>query len=419
MLADVIAFLLSLDLYAFLYMFWFFVIFDFTRYMLSLVGVVFSALVEKFTAPLEFNAPVSIILAGHNEAHALERCVRSLHEQTLKQLELIVVDDGSTDDTAKVGQNLQKQQLIDRFIRSDVRGGKSSAVNLGLNYCNHEIVCVVDIDTSFDRDAFEQLIKPFADPKVGAVSGNLGTRNSEFNMLTRFQCIEYLMNISLGRRFTAMLNILAIVSGAFGAFRRSAVDSVGGWEVGPGEDADISDKLRRAGWNVAFAHNAWALTDVPTSLNAFIKQRLRWNRSVIRYRFRKFSNAYQPFSKNFRFRDVLASFNILFFQVIMAISFFYYLYWIFINFGQKGWLILLATVFLYSLEDFIAFIVACVLYPKMRPARLGMYLIGSGLFNTYILRTIRVFAYLDELIFRRSYKDPYVPSKVRLMTEQM
>ena len=339
MLADVIAFLLSLDLYAFLYMFWFFVIFDFTRYMLSLVGVVFSALVEKFTAPLEFSSPVSIILAGHNEGHALERCVRSLHEQTLKQLELIVVDDGSTDDTAKVGQRLQKQQLIDRFIRSDVRGGKSSAVNLGLNYCNHEIVCVVDIDTSFDRDAFEQLIKPFADPKVGAVSGNLGTRNSEFNLLTRFQYIEYLMNISLGRRFTAMLNILAIVSGAFGAFRRSAVDSVGGWEVGPGEDADISDKLRRAGWNVAFAHNAWALTDVPTSLNAFIKQRLRWNRSVIRYRFRKFSNAYQPFSKNFRFRDMLASFNILFFQVIMAISFFYYLYWIFINFGQKGWLI--------------------------------------------------------------------------------
>ncbi len=120
MLSDVIDFLQGMDIYAFLYMFWFFVIFDLTRYMFSLVGILFSALVEKFSTPLEFTAPVSVILAGHNEAHALEKCVRSLHEQTLKELQIIVVDDGSTDNTRQVARQLESRGLIDRFIVATV-----------------------------------------------------------------------------------------------------------------------------------------------------------------------------------------------------------------------------------------------------------------------------------------------------------
>lgn len=302
-------------------------------------------------------------------------------------------------------------------MSSGIRGGKSSAVNLGLQYCSHDIVSVVDIDTSFDRDAFEQLIAHFADPKVGAVSGNLAVRNPDETIMTRFQTIEYLLSISLGRRFTSMMGILSIVSGAFGAFRRQAVEAVGGWEVGPGEDADITDKLRRAGWTIKFAPNAWSMTDVPIGFSAFARQRLRWNRSVIRFRLRKYRPVFNPFSAAFSFKNMLAASNILFYQVVLAVTFYVYVGWLFWAFEGKAVIILAMTSLLYFLQDLLSFALVCVLYKDQQPARYALYILGYGLFATFVQRAIRLYAYIDELIFRRSYSDSYVPAKVRDVTE--
>lgn len=417
MIVDALDILRQLDLGAFLYMFWHYVIFDFTRYTVSLLAVFTAAFIDRTPEPGDFVAPVSVILAGFNEAGSLRKCALSLREQTLDVLELVVADDGSTDNMLEVAARLREEGLVDKVVSSGIRGGKSSTVNLALQYCSHDIVSIVDIDTSFDRDGFAQLIAPFADPKVGAVSGNLGVRNADATMMTRFQTIEYLLSISLGRRFTSMLGILSIVSGAFGAFRRGAVQEVGGWEVGPGEDADITDKLRRAGWVIRFAPNAWSMTDVPTKVSAFAKQRLRWNRSVIRFRFRKYRQVFNPFSAQFSFSNMLAASNILFYQVLLAATFYIYVVWLFWTFEDKAIIILLATSLLYFFQDLLSFAIVSILYKEREPTRYVLYIFGYGLFATFIQRAIRLYAYLDELIFRRSYSDSYVPTKVRKATE--
>lgn len=418
MFIDAIDMIRQLSLSSFIQMFWYFIIFDITRYFLSIITIVGVELLTPKNKSLPFHAPVSVILAGHNEGAVLRQCVMSLKEQTHQQLQIVMSDDGSTDNMLEVGRQLKREGLLDVVVSNSIRSGKSSAVNIGFQYCIHDIIVLVDVDTSFDRDAFESIIQPFSNPKVGAVSGNIAVRNVQDSILARFQFIEYISSISIGRRFTSMLGILSIVSGAFGAFRREAINAVGGWEVGPGEDADIIAKLRRTGWHIVFAPHAWSATDAPKSLKILIKQRLRWNRSVIR-RLRKYRAAFNPFGRHFCLSNTLALMNVLFFQVILSASFYFYIVWVFWFYGSdKAGLILLTSSLFYFSESMITFLLAAWLYPEIKIIRLFPYLLGKILFVTYFLRGIRLFAYLDEIIFRRSYEASFVPSKVRKVIER-
>jgi cellulose synthase/poly-beta-1,6-N-acetylglucosamine synthase-like glycosyltransferase len=160
---------------------------------------------------------ISVLMPGHNEGASLRQTVIGLREQTRNDAQVVVIDDGSTDDMAAVGQQLKAEGLIDVFVVTDLRGGKSAAANLGLTYCTGDVVIIADIDTSFDRDALERVIEPLQDPEVGAVSGNIAVRNTAASVVARFQAIQYLLSISLGRRVTNMLDVVFIVSGAFAA----------------------------------------------------------------------------------------------------------------------------------------------------------------------------------------------------------
>jgi len=421
MLEYAVDFLGSLNFERFLTLFWYWVLFDFTRYIISLVPIIAVVIAEKLRGKPKDSAarraalrdtPVSVLLAGHNEADSLEKTIRSIHEQGLRQCEIIVIDDGSTDAMLAVATSLQRQGLITTVLSTGIRSGKSAALNLGRHHCRHDIIIMADIDTTFDNGAFVRLLEPMDDPDVGAVSGNLGVRNASANVITRIQALEYLDSISVGRRFTALANILAIVSGAFGAFRKSALESIGFWEVGPGEDADITDKLRRAGWRIAFAPHAWALTDVPETLGAFARQRLRWNRSVIRFRLRKYRPNLNPFSAGFRVENALSTLNILFFQAGLAAVFFIYILSLPALYGDLALIILLTVSIFYIIEDFVIYVFIIFLYPERETLRLTPYLPVSSIFRAFLLRGIRAYAYMDELIFRRSYKDEYVPRRV-------
>lgn len=332
-------------------MFWHFIIFELPRYFLAIIAVaichVFSLDNEGEHTQDVTRKTVSLLLPGHNEASALRQTILSMQEQTVKPNQIIVVSDGSTDGMEKEADKLKKEGLIDIVLSTDIRCGKSAAANLGLGYCTGELVIITDVDTSFDRDAFEKIIQPFGDSSIGAVAGNLGARNWHKNVVTAYQSIQYLTSISLGRRVSDMLGILAIVSGAFAAFRIEVLNEIGGWEVGPGEDADLTIKIRRSGWKIKFAPDSWCLTDVPESLFALIRQRLRWNRSTIRIRMRKFAVVFNPFHKSFSLLDAISSFDTLFFQFGLALSFLIYLIWIFYFFGGGAFIIFLITTALY------------------------------------------------------------------------
>ena len=411
-----LSFLRSLDFSSLTLLFWYTVIFEIPRYTIGSIVIGATSLWERPRPPeLIPNCKLSIVLAGHNEAKPLRTCIDGLAEQTiladLGVIEVIVVDDGSTDRTIDVALDLQREGRIDKVLRLEQRGGKSAAVNLGLFACSGDIVMISDIDTTFDRSAFAEMVGYFADPRVGAVCGNLGVRNADVSLITRCQAIEYAIGISLGRRIQDTLGILTIVSGAFGAFRRTALEQVGGQDVEVGEDADLTMKLRRAGWQVRFAPDAHALTDVPETVSALIAQRLRWDRGLITIWMRKFRGVFDPRQSTFRLIDVAALADVLGYQIVLAFALPVYLVWLYWHLGDLATTIIEATLIGLMALNVLSFLVA-VATGIHTPVRLILYLPLYTVLQLTLMRVIRIVAIVQELIFRSSYRDPYVPARV-------
>ncbi|MGZ8995259.1 MAG: glycosyltransferase family 2 protein, partial [Rhodospirillales bacterium] len=280
--ADPIDYLASLDAAALIAAFSVSVLLDIPRYTFGFLAVLVAEVGGRRRRPALTHLPsISVIIPGHNEAQSIRRCVLSLREQTVRDLEIICVDDGSIDATAEEIYRLRADGLIDVGLVCRIRSGKSSVCNLAIARARGEIIVAVDADCTFDRDAIEHIVRPLLDPRVGAVSGNIAVRNAEASLVAGVQSAEYLIGISLGKRALDFLNVVACASGAFSAFRRSAVVAIGGMDIGPGEDLDLTLRLRQAGWRIRFAHDAWCLTDVPLTLAAFIRQRLRWERDAL------------------------------------------------------------------------------------------------------------------------------------------
>ncbi len=140
MISTGIDFLFTLDLAGFIGVFWFYFLFELPRYTLSTIAVGWRAAFEAETPLPPPNLPISIMMVGHNEGDALERAVLGLREQTHNNLQIVIVEDGSTDNMAQEGARLQRVGLVDRFLSTGIRGGKASALNLGLQLCENEIV---------------------------------------------------------------------------------------------------------------------------------------------------------------------------------------------------------------------------------------------------------------------------------------
>jgi biofilm PGA synthesis N-glycosyltransferase PgaC len=402
------------------FIYWHFLLLELPRYLLTDVLVLAREFYPRkspagsgFAQQLyKRNSLISIIIPCYNEEATILKTIRSLQLQNYPYLEIIVVDDGSADRTPLICNALTRQAEI-IYVRNFLRGGKSSAANLGLKYCRGEYVICADADTTFDRDAIWHMLDAFADPRIGAVSGNIRIRNVRENLLTRMQAVHYLISISVGRMVSSWLNILLIVSGAFGGFRRQLVEQVGGWDVGPGEDADLTLKSKQQGSKIAFAPRAICLTDAPVTVKGFIRQQRRWNRSVIRYRLRKYSRLLNPFNIEFDLWAFLGTLDILIYQILLAYSFIIYLGWLFIYHRPIMLFVLVSSYVLYTLNNGLQLGIAWLLSErKAQDARLFIYLPLYSFFSGYFLRFIRIFAYTEELFFRTSYSDPQVPRKV-------
>ncbi|ADB29851.1 polysaccharide deacetylase [Kribbella flavida DSM 17836] len=216
--------------------------------------------------------PVTVIVPAYNEAAGIEAAVRSLIASD-HPIEVIVVDDGSTDGTADLVEALRLPGV--RVIRQP-NAGKPAALNTGLLAASHELVVMVDGDTVFEPDAVRWLVQPFADAAVGAVSGNAKVGNRR-GLLGRWQHIEYVVGFNLDRRLFDLAECMPTVPGAVGGFRRSALQRIGGLsDVTLAEDTDLTMALCRDGWRVVYEERAVAWTEAPASLGALWRQRYRW-----------------------------------------------------------------------------------------------------------------------------------------------
>ena len=226
----------------------------------------------RVTGP-QWLPPVSVLVPAYNEAVGIESAVRSLAASDYPVLEILVIDDGSTDGTGDIvaGLNLPGVRLV-----RQANGGKAAALRAGTRLATHDILVMLDGDTVFESDTIRLLVQPLRDPKVGAVSGNTKVGNRR-GLLGRWQHLEYVSGFNLDRRLLDLLRCITTVPGAAGAFRRQALDAAGGLSTDTlAEDTDITMAVLRAGYEVVHEERARAWTEAPSSINDLWRQRYRW-----------------------------------------------------------------------------------------------------------------------------------------------
>ncbi|WP_327179301.1 bifunctional polysaccharide deacetylase/glycosyltransferase family 2 protein [Streptomyces sp. NBC_01335] len=228
---------------------------------------------RRFSWGPEVVRTVSVVVPAYNEKECIAGTLTSLAAST-HPIEIVVVDDGSTDGTAEIAESLGLPQV--RVVRQE-NAGKSAALNNGVRAARHDLVVMMDGDTVFEPDTVARLVQPFADPGVGAVAGNAKVGNRS-TLIGAWQHIEYVMGFNLDRRMYDLLGCMPTIPGAIGAFRREAVLQAGGMsEDTLAEDTDITIALHRAGWRVVYAEHARAWTEAPSSFGQLWRQRYRWS----------------------------------------------------------------------------------------------------------------------------------------------
>jgi cellulose synthase/poly-beta-1,6-N-acetylglucosamine synthase-like glycosyltransferase len=367
-------------------------------------------------AVFDYCPSVCAIIAGYNEEDTIEATLASIWG-TYPWMEIIVVDDGSIDDMVGAARRFAHTHDRVRVLRREERGGKSSAMNWARIYTQAEIIVVVDADSHLGPAAIWEMAQPFQDPRVGAVAGAVLARNPFTSLATWLQAYEYLSTIFVGRMVAAKLGILGIVSGAMGAFRRTALEQVGGWDVGPPEDLDLTLALRKMGYRVAFAPYAECFTELPTTWTALARQRLRWERSgVVRNHCRKHLDLAHPWAPHFRFSNFFTVLESWFFNIFCMYGIWIWAIWFFYTLPDDWWQILLVLYFCYLTFEFIQILVG--IYYSNAPRRdLVIYTVFFvvPLYQMFLL-TVRGIATTEEILFRKSFQDNYVPERVRHAT---
>jgi poly-beta-1,6 N-acetyl-D-glucosamine synthase len=227
----------------------------------------------------DYNPLVSLIVPAYNEAKVIERTINSLLQLTYDRKEILVVDDGSEDDTLKIIENIARNAPI--IVISKPNGGKWSALNKGVEKAKGEIVICIDADTILVKDAIEPLIPYFANKEIAAVAGNIKVGNRG-KIITKLQALEYVLDINLLRRSESTLGKITIVPGPLGAFRKSVIEEVGMYSGDTfAEDADLTMSILKAGYKIKYEKKALGYTEAPTTLLDLGKQRYRWYRGQI------------------------------------------------------------------------------------------------------------------------------------------
>jgi cellulose synthase/poly-beta-1,6-N-acetylglucosamine synthase-like glycosyltransferase len=279
------------------------------------------------------------------------------------------------------------------------------------------VVVVIDADSVLGPNALWEIVQPLRDDRVGAVAGTVVVRNSFETLATWMQAYEYLCTIFVGRPLAARLGILGIVSGAFGAFRRPALDRVGGWDVGPPEDLDLTLTLRKCGYRVACAPYAQCLTEAPTSWKALYRQRLRWERSgAVRNHCRKHLDLAFFWLPSFRLLNLAVLVESWFFSIFCAYSILAWSIFFALRLPENGWMVLWTLYCCYLTFELLQ--VLSILYYtndfRRDLAVVCVFFLAPlyGLLNL----VVRIICTAEEVFLRKSFQDNYVPAKVRQAT---
>jgi poly-beta-1,6-N-acetyl-D-glucosamine synthase len=222
---------------------------------------------------------VTVLIPAYNEEAVVATCVEAARAADYPELEILVLDDGSTDRTAEVAAAAATGDRRVEVIRDSTNKGKAERLNVGFARARHDLVTVIDADTHLHPSALKLLVARInRSHKIAAVAGAPHVTNRT-NLLCAMQMIEAASIIGLIRRTQAVAGRVGVVAGVLGLFRKEAVLAVGGYrgEMAT-EDIDLSWRLLLAGWHTTYEPAALVGMEVPSKLPALWSQRRRWAR---------------------------------------------------------------------------------------------------------------------------------------------
>ena len=339
-----------------------------------------------------FNPRVTIIVPAYGEEVTIATSIKSLVNQTYKNLEILIMDDGSKDNTYKIAKKFEgyyKGKTIKVLTKKN--GGKSRALNFAIERCSGELVMCVDADSKLDNDAVELMVRYFQDKEISAVAGSVFVSNTN-NLLTKLQALEYIEGLNMVRNGQAWLKLVNIIPGPIGMFRKSAILEVGRYAHDTfAEDADLTLKLIERGHKIDFEPDAIAKTEAPDELLILLKQRYRWTRGILQA-IRKHSVHLFNFS-NFNFSIVLwyMLFEAIFWPFM---DLFVNVFLIYISFVQGVNTLLIYWWLLFTIVD-ISGALYCILITNEKKT-LAFYAIFYRLYFISIINIAKIFATIEE-----------------------
>ena len=225
---------------------------------------------------------VTIIVPCYNEQDVIVPSLRSTIAQTYPNLEIIVVDDGSSDRTYELAKVFEFDDGYRSLkVLSKVNGGKSRALNYGIEKAKGNLICCVDADSKLDKFAIELLVQHFKNPEIAAVAGSVSVINTD-TFLTKLQALEYIQGLNMVKNGQAFLKLVNIIPGPLGMFRKEAMKEVGYYSHDTfAEDCDLTLSLIAKGYKIDFEPDAIAHTEAPEDLLDLLKQRYRWTRGIL------------------------------------------------------------------------------------------------------------------------------------------
>ena len=225
---------------------------------------------------------VTVLIPARNEELVIGNLLKQMTELTYPQekLEVLVIDDGSTDMTGEIGDMYAREHRFIKAIHRQNGGkGKPAALNDGLKFSNGEIVLTFDADYYPQRDIIEKLAAPFADPEVGAVQGRITVLNEEDSLVSKIVTMERIGGYRVDQQARDDLALVPQYGGTVGGFRRDLLEMIGGWDPDMlTEDTDLTVRFIIQGYQVRYVSDAEAYEEAVTTWKAYWGQRYRWAR---------------------------------------------------------------------------------------------------------------------------------------------
>ena len=336
---------------------------------------------------------VTVLVSCYNEELVLKASLESLLKQTYKNFEILVIDDGSRDNTYRIAKSMEFTENDKRLVAyTKANSGKADSLNFGIEQSKGELILTVDADSKLSPNSIELMVEYFDDPKIGAVAGSVYVTNKT-TLWAKLQALEYIQGLNLVRNGQAYLQLVNIIPGPIGMFRKSAMLEVGCYHTDTfAEDCDLTLNLINKKYKIDYEIDAVSYTEAPEELNNLLKQRYRWTRGILQSVI-KHKDKLWKLHKNFSMSMVM--WYMLFEAILWPFAFiFANIFMIYMAF-TTGY----SAVFIYWWLIFTVLDVAASLYcvsVTKENIKLVLYAFYYRIFFISILNIAKIFATIEE-----------------------